>query len=98
MTPFTIDGRPCADVVLTIPAGMTLEDAMRDYIRETGVARHVARHTYATWLLQARVPIAEVAALLGDSVLMVERVYSHIQPSDLFLAANAVNAAMREAA
>lgn len=61
-------------------------------IRETGVARHVARHTYATWLLQADVPIAKVAALLGDSVLMIERTYGHLQSTDLMGAVNKVSA------
>jgi integrase len=61
-------------------------------IDEEGVARHVARHTYATWLLQKDVPIAKVAALLGDKVSMVESTYGHLRPSDLHGAANAVAA------
>lgn len=51
-------------------------------ITEVGVARHVARHTFASWLLQAGVPIAYVAQLLGDKVSMVESVYAHLIPDN----------------
>lgn len=64
-------------------------------IDEEGVCRHVARHTFVTRLLRARVPIAEVARLAGDTVEMIERVYAHYLPEDLMPAVNmlcAVNA------
>lgn len=38
---------------------------------------HVLRHSRATHLLQAGVPLYDVARLLGDSVATVERVYGH---------------------
>ena len=57
-------------------------------IDEPGVCRHVARHTFASWLLQAGVSIYEVAKLLGDTVAMVERVYGHVAPEHLMGAAN----------
>lgn len=57
-------------------------------IYKKGLARHVARHSFATWLIQARVPIAEVAAMLGDNVSMVEKHYSHLMPKDLHRAAS----------
>lgn len=57
-------------------------------IDEEGVARHVARHTFASWLLQAGVSIYEVAKLLGDTVAMVEKVYGHLQPKHLLGAVN----------
>jgi integrase len=59
-------------------------------IYKPGLARHVARHSYATWLLQERVPIAEVAALLGDQVSMIERHYGHLMAGDLHRAAAAL--------
>jgi len=47
--------------------------------------RHVARHTFASWLLQgdpergiAPTPIHIVAELMADDVKMVQRTYSHI--------------------
>lgn len=51
-------------------------------IDEPGVARHVGRHTFASWLLQRGVDIFVVAELLGDDVKMAQRVYGHLRPSD----------------
>lgn len=40
---------------------------------------HLLRHSYATWMLMAGIPVADVAADLGHkSVAMVERVYGHV--------------------
>lgn len=39
---------------------------------------HRLRHTYATHLLEAGVPIHHVAELLGDTVATVEATYSHV--------------------
>lgn len=55
-------------------------------IKEWGVARHVARHSVASWLLQADTPIDKVARLLGDTVSMVEKVYGHLKPEHLVTA------------
>lgn len=59
-------------------------------IRERGVARHVARHTVATWMLRGDeergirpAPIHRVAMMLGDTIGMVEKTYSHVLPTDL---------------
>lgn len=38
---------------------------------------HVLRHTRATHLLQAGVPIYDVARLLGDTLVTIDRVYGH---------------------
>lgn len=38
---------------------------------------HLLRHTRATHLLQAGVPIYDVAKLLGDTITTVDRVYGH---------------------
>ena len=43
-----------------------------------GTSPHRLRHTYATHLIEAGVPIAHVAELLGDTVAVVESTYSHV--------------------
>jgi integrase len=45
-----------------------------------GVTPHVLRHTAATWMVQAGVPIKMVADYLGDSVQMIERHYAKHSP------------------
>lgn len=56
-----------------------------------GVSPHTLRHTAATWAAQQRVPMWEIAGLLGHSdVAMVERVYGHHSPDHLRDAAGAV--------
>jgi integrase len=57
-------------------------------INERGVARHVARHTVASWILQDGGSILDVAKILGDTVSMVETVYGHMEPKHLMGAAN----------
>lgn len=44
------------------------------------VTPHVLRHTRATWLMQAAVPIWEAAGSLGMSARVLERVYGHHAP------------------
>lgn len=45
---------------------------------------HLLRHTRATHLLQAGVPIYDVAKLLGDALVTVDRVYGHHSSERLF--------------
>jgi integrase len=59
-------------------------------IKERGVARHVARHTVATWMLRGDpergirpAPIHRVAMMLGDTITMIEKNYAHVLPTDL---------------
>jgi len=49
---------------------------------------HVLRHTCTTWLLQAGVPVWEVAGFVGMSEETVQRVYGHHDPSFMSQAAN----------
>jgi integrase len=44
------------------------------------VVPHTLRHTRATWLMHARVPIWEAAGALGMTVDMLERTYGHHHP------------------
>jgi integrase len=53
------------------------------------VTRHTLRHTKATWLMQAGVPIWEVAGFLGMSVRTLERTYGHHSADHQEQAANA---------
>ena len=53
-----------------------------------GVTRHTLRHTRATWMMQAGVPIWEAAGFLGMTVRTLERVYGHHSPDHQELAAN----------
>jgi integrase len=53
------------------------------------VTPHTLRHTKATWLMQAGVPIWEASGFLGMSVKTLERVYGHHSPDHQEQAANA---------
>jgi len=48
-----------------------------------GVTRHTLRHTWATWAVMAGVPLYDVAAILGDTIETVTRVYAHHAPDYL---------------
>lgn len=54
----------------------------------TGVTRHTLRHTRATWMVQAGVPMWEAAGFLGMSTKTLERVYAHHSPDHQERAAN----------
>ena len=51
---------------------------------------HVLRHTAATHMLMARVPMIDIARMLGDSVAMVDEVYGKHNPDFLRSAAEAL--------
>lgn len=53
-----------------------------------GVTKHTLRHTRATWMMQAGVPIWEAAGFLGMTVKTLERVYGHHSPDHQENAAN----------
>jgi integrase len=44
---------------------------------------HTLRHTCATWLAMAGVPLREIALYLGNTLAMVERVYAKYHPDTL---------------
>jgi integrase len=54
------------------------------------VSPHTLRHTAATWLMQAGVPIWEGAGFLGMSPEMLSRVYGHHHPAHMRGAAEAL--------
>ena len=57
-----------------------------------GVTPHVLRHTAATWMAQAGVPLWQVAGFIGHSdAVMVAQVYGHHSPDHLAEAASALS-------
>ncbi len=54
------------------------------------VTPHTLRHTAATWLMQAGVPVWEAAGFLGMSPVMIERTYGHHHPAHMRGAALAI--------
>ena len=54
------------------------------------VTPHTLRHTAATWLMQAGVPIWQAAGYLGMSAAMIERTYGHHHPDYMRAAAAAI--------
>lgn len=47
------------------------------------VTPHMLRHSVATWLVEAGLPVEEIGRLLGDSPDMIRRVYGHHSPDYL---------------
>lgn len=56
-----------------------------------GVSPHVLRHTAATNLARNGVPLWKIAKLLGNSVVIVERVYAKHCPDDLRAAVDMIS-------
>lgn len=76
-----------------IGAGSSTYRAVKQVLRaagiaEHGVCRHAFRKTYASWAVQAGVPIAKVAAVLGDTIQTTERNYARLIPGNLASAVN----------
>lgn len=61
------------------------------------VTPHTLRHTAASWMVQNGVPLEQVAAVLGDTIATVERVYAHHCPEHLRSAVNTIRFAARAA-
>lgn len=60
---------------------------MKDLREKSGIKKeltpHILRHTFATFALEADIPIEEVATLLGHSSLETTRIYAEISRSKL---------------
>lgn len=48
-----------------------------------GLTPHVLRHTAATWMARRGVPLWKIAGILGNTMLMVEKVYAKHSPEGL---------------
>jgi len=62
-----------------------LQDAMPIFTRDmgdksTGRAWHILRHTFASRLVQAGVPLAKVSAWMGHSDIRTTMIYAHLAP------------------
>ena len=55
-----------------------------------GVTPHVLRHTAATWMAQAGLPLWQIAGMLGNTEQMVQDTYGHHHPDYLKAAADAL--------
>lgn len=58
-------------------------DAIAHRAGIAGVTPHVFRHTWATHASMNGVPLNEIARILGDSIVTVEKVYAKFQPGYL---------------
>src|SRR5262249_2757191 len=61
------------------------------------VTPHTLRHTAATWLMQAGVPMWEAAGFLGISPALVEQTYGHHHPTHMRSAVEAIGGQQRTA-
>ena len=64
----------------------SIKTGFRAAVRRAGIAHctpHDLRRTCATWMVQDCVPLAKVARWLGDSEVMIEKVYGHHSPEYL---------------
>lgn len=71
----------------------SIKTAFAAACRRAGIANsspHTLRHSAATHMVMAGVPLAEIARMLGDSEAMVERVYGKWAPDYLRRAAEAL--------
>lgn len=58
------------------------------------VTPHTLRHTAATWMVEGRVPVDEIARFLGNTEKMIEKVYGKHSPDYLRGAARALTGAV----
>jgi integrase len=63
-----------------------------------GVTPHVLRHTAATHMARAGVPLWKIAGILGNSIAMVEKVYAKHCPDGLRDAVNLISGGALEPA
>lgn len=96
-----VAGKPGKALIFTRPNGSPWGRShqhrpLREACRRAGIdpptSFHIMRHTYATHLLQAGVPLPVIAANLGHKdTRMTERHYAHLAPSHV---AEVIRAAM----
>jgi integrase len=65
--------------------------------KSTGISPHVLRHTAATHMARRGVPLWIIAKILGNTLVMVERVYAKHCPEDLRAAVDTISGGALEA-
>ena len=91
--------RPISDSEATRRVRQAFDAAEIAYGTGEGEATaHSLRHTAATWMIMAGVPITVVAAQLGDTPAVILSTYAHAFPDSQADAAAAVSRALQEAA
>lgn len=73
-----------------------LSQRVKDVCRAAGLtdcSMHTLRHTAASWMVQAGVPLAEVRGVLGHANMQTTLRYAHLQPGHLRAAVDALDAA-----
>lgn len=65
--------------------------------KSTGISPHTFRHTAATHMARRGVPLYDIAGILGNTLAMVERVYSHHCPGRLRDAVNSISGPLESA-
>lgn len=73
----------------------SIKNAFRRAVKDAGLGKevtpHVLRHTAASWMAEAGVPMSEIAAVLGHSDSRVtEKVYARYSPTYLQRAVKAL--------
>jgi integrase len=90
-------GKSLSEYVFTLNdqkiSGGYVSHKFKRYIRAANLSNqrlrfHSLRHSFATWLVQDGVPLAEIQKLLGHSSVQVTEKYSHLAGSELHSAVN----------
>jgi integrase len=89
-------GKPISDGAITAWARTAFKAAGLKYGREAGdsLTLHSLRHTCATWMLSAGVPLPTVAEWIGDTQQEVLKTYGHALPNDRGKALKAMERAL----
>lgn len=79
-------GDACPDSALVFCGVLDLKKGFAGAVRRAGlhdVTPHTLRHTFASWLVIAGVPLYEVRDLLGHSTIKLTERYAHLAPENL---------------
>ncbi|MCP4439028.1 MAG: site-specific integrase [Aureispira sp.] len=81
-------GKKATDRLLHVPSNQKYNARLKDLAKWAGIEKcltsHVARHTFATLLLTAGVPIIYVQKLLQHSKISTTQIYEHINKNEIY--------------